>query len=474
MRVTVIGHAGLYIKTQGATLLVDPWLFGTCYWRSWWHYPPSPEPMPEWLAPDYLYLTHHHFDHFHYPSLRRIDRATKVLIARFGVDVMRDELAALGFNDVTEIDHGESVELDSSMSVASYQYGFDDSALVVVGDGAVVCNLNDCKLRGQDLDGLRKRFGRPDLMLKSHSFAQAYPNCYSAEDPKDLTLLSRKDYVADFLESTSALEPRFAIPFASMVCFLHPESFLRNRDVVTPLEVQEGFARSGQNETTLLLAKPGDTWDSTQPFHSDLGDYYTARDAWLEKLRERAAPALEREAEAESARSLSFGAFAAYFGTFLRALPLGIGLVLRRSVAFRSAESDGTYWVLDWRTRRVRKLDALPLDRACLIEVPPGVLCAAIESRIVNYVHISMRVRIALRKGGVSTDFAFWSLLAAWELGYLPLRDAASRRLFGVAWRRRAEGVGLARATLRQRGSMASRMTSRFMVSDDGYHSSDE
>ena len=82
MRFTVIGHSCLYIETSAGTILVDPWLFGSCYWRSWWHYPPTPEPEPEWLAPDYVYLTHHHFDHFHFPSMRRIDRSAHVLVPR--------------------------------------------------------------------------------------------------------------------------------------------------------------------------------------------------------------------------------------------------------------------------------------------------------------------------------------------------------------------------------------------------------
>lgn len=155
MRATVIGHAGLFIEGDGTTLLVDPWLSGSCYWRSWWHYPPSAEVRDEWLEPGFVYLTHHHFDHFHYPSLRRIHRSTKVLIPRFGVDVMRGELDRLGFHDVTEMNHSETLRLTGGLSVTSYQYGFDDSALVVVGPSVVIFNLNDCKLRAPELAQLR-------------------------------------------------------------------------------------------------------------------------------------------------------------------------------------------------------------------------------------------------------------------------------------------------------------------------------
>ena len=50
--------------------------------------------------PDFLYLTHHHFDHFHYPSMRTIDRRTTVLLPEFGVDVMAGEVRSLGFSNV--------------------------------------------------------------------------------------------------------------------------------------------------------------------------------------------------------------------------------------------------------------------------------------------------------------------------------------------------------------------------------------
>ena len=82
MKFTVIGHSCLRIETSGPTILVDPWLFGSCYWRSWWHYPTVAEPAPEVFEPDYVYLTHHHFDHFHFPSMRKRRPRTRTCWSR--------------------------------------------------------------------------------------------------------------------------------------------------------------------------------------------------------------------------------------------------------------------------------------------------------------------------------------------------------------------------------------------------------
>lgn len=465
MRVTVIGHAGLFIESGDTTILVDPWLSGSCYWRSWWHFPPSPPPEERWLHPDYVYISHHHFDHLHYPSLRRVHRDARVLIPRFGNDVMPAELARLGFHHVEELPHGRTVRF-GEVEMTSLQYGFDDSALVVADGEAVVLDLNDCKWRPQDLRELRARIGRPDLVLKSHSWAQGYPNCYTAEHPADLGILSRESYVSDFLESVRALEPRNAVPFASMVCFLHPDTWERNGDMVTPLEVAEGFAEDPVSGVELVLMKPGDTWDHAAPFRADVGDYYENRAGWLEKLRAEAAPAVRRSLDEEAERVLEPADLASYFTRFLRELPRPARLLVREPVVVKVRDRE-VYCVVDWRARRARIAGRAPDRYASLIEVPEGVLASAVVDRIFHFIHISMRFRGHLQAGGVSTDFAFWTLLTMWELGYLPLRRLMTPRFAGVAWRRRDEGVGLVSAAVKGRGSMAQRMAGRFM-SDQG------
>ncbi|MET0804115.1 MAG: MBL fold metallo-hydrolase, partial [Acidimicrobiales bacterium] len=237
MRFTVIGHACLRIETSGPTILVDPWLTGSCYWRSWWHFPADADPTPELLAPDVVYLTHHHFDHFHYPSMRQVDKGAEVLCARFGVDVMADEVRDLGFRTVSELPHGEIRELAPGVRVASYQYGFDDTAFVVADGDTVLADLNDCKIRGRALRQIAEDFGPVTFLLKTHSWAQSYPHLYEAEDAEDLTLLKRQTYLDEFIDATRTLQPRFAVPFANMVAFLHPESWAMNAEMITPDEV---------------------------------------------------------------------------------------------------------------------------------------------------------------------------------------------------------------------------------------------
>jgi len=440
MRITVVGHSCLRVETGAGTILVDPWLFGSCYWRSWWHFPPTAEPDADLLRPDFVALTHHHFDHFHYPSMRRIDRSAEVLVPRFGVDVMPGEVAGLGFRRVREIPHGKILELGNGVVVASFQYGFDDSAFVIADGEDVVIDLNDAKTRGRALEQIAHRFPRPTIVCKSYSFAQSYPVLYSAADPADLAFVSRETYLDDFFDVMSVLRPRYAIPFGSMVAFLHPEGRAANARLVTPSEVVEGVQqRGGVPGMEVITMAPGDSWSSSGGFERSETDWYAAKARHLDELTRRHAGAIAARTAAEAGRSLEWAEFDRYFGTFLRDIPRLVGrrLVPRRIVFVVESDERTPYWWLSFSERTLGRAAQPPTDRAGLIYVNEAVLSDAIRDRITQVIHGSMRIRVELAAGGVHSDLAFWGLLAIWELGYLPVfRYLSQPRSWTVGVRR--------------------------------------
>ncbi len=470
MRFTVIGHSTLFVETSGPTILVDPWFGGSCYWRSWWHYPPNGDIDPAWLRPDFLYITHDHFDHFHYPSVRRLDRSTKVLVPRFGVDFMDAEFRRLGFDDVTELPHGRTHRLSEDVTVASFQYGFDDSLFVVRDGDTTIWDVNDCKIRGRSLRKVAARFGRPAVALKSHSFAEGYPNCYVSEDPADVSLVTRQTFVQDFCSAIDEIEPRYAVPFASMVGFLHPESMRCNEFLVTPPEVKAAYEslRPGSSTEVVTMA-PGDSWDSEHGFTVADFDWYADRDAHLAELADLAEPALARARHEESERSLTFAEFQAFFEGFVRALPPFTGrYAIKRPIVFRCWDvEDAPYWVVDVRAKRVYEAATPPEETATVTKIDRGVLADSIANSIVHYVHISMRFQTDVTPGCVGDDLAFWGLLYFYELGYLPARRLLRPRMMRAAWRRRTEFLQAARAAIGGRGSFADRMAEMLASQED-------
>lgn len=447
-----MGHSCLFIKTRAGTILVDPWLFGSCYWRAWWHYPPPALPDEEMLRPDFIYLTHHHFDHFHYPSLRQIDRSARVFIPRFGVDKMASEVSGLGFDSPRELSHGQVIHLGAGVRIGSFQHSIDDTAFVVADGDDVVIDLNDTKTRDWFLQRIVKHFGPPTIVCKSHSFAQSYPIQYTADDPVDLSLVDRDTYIEDFRSVMETLRPRYAIPFGSMAGYLHPESRPVNRHVVTPPEVVAAIAeRGGLADGAVVAMAPGDSWSSETGFDLQEKDWYADRDAHLEELAAAKAPVIEAQSNSEQGVKLEWSAFKDYFGAFVTQCPRLISrrLVPERIIFRIPSDSASPYWWVSFRDRAVGRSDRPPSDRAGVISAPEAILTDAIEKQIAHMVFISMRIRTELTPGGVRSDLAFWGLLQIWELGYLPLRRCAFRlRFWMVAARRWREWIDVSRAWL--------------------------
>ncbi|MFN8027966.1 MAG: MBL fold metallo-hydrolase [Acidimicrobiia bacterium] len=474
MKFKVIGHSCMYAETSGPSILVDPWLIGSCYWRSWWHYPPVPDPPEaELLSADYVYLTHHHFDHFHFPSMRKIHRDAHILVPKFGVPTLADEVRNLGFHEVMELPHGQVVQLAPGVRVASYQNGPDDSAFVIADGDKVLVDINDGKIRGRTLKKIREEFGTPTFVLKSYSFAQAYPVCYTADDPADLELITRDTYIDDWMLTMDVLQPKYAVPFGSMVSFLHPQSRHLNPDLVIPSEVVDAYKRHRPDSVTeALVMDPGDSWSSETGFDLAGIDWYTDKQKHLDELQAKVQPKLDAQAAAEEGVTLDYATFAAYFTKFMHAFPPGVlgRFALKRPVVFTVPSSPLPFWVLDFKRRAVYRLSEAPPDTASIISVDEAILADAIEKRLMHLVHGSMRISVHVKAGGAGDDLTFWGLLVPWELGYAPIHKSVGPRLAGVTWRRRDEWLEYVDSLRGGGGSLFERLSDRFATPSEVAH----
>ncbi len=428
------------VDSGGRRLLVDPWVIGSAYWRSWWHFPPSMPVDDEMLAADWIYLSHQHFDHFHYPSLRLFRRDVPVLVARYPIPSMERELERLGFTNVIAMAHGKTHRLEGGCELTSYQAGWiQDSALLVRAGGVTLLDLNDAKFEEPVLRQIIARHAPVDFMFRSHSAAQAYPDCYTSPVPADLALRRREDYIDDFIAAASRFRPRWAIPFASNVCFLHPETFDKNRFCVTPKEVARRFGEAGLEAVQVVVMLPHSSWDSESGFDLKDDDSFETMEARLAQMAREVSGKIEGETEREARKTLHWETFEGYMGAFLKALPPGLGWFFRARFAFYVAGEPAEWWVLDFGKRRVSRRRDRPDDVASITHVNPGLLEDAMEKGIVNFIDISKRLRVELAPGRVLQHFAFKELLTLYEVGELPLRRNLTPRALRVWWRRRRE-----------------------------------
>src|SRR5215216_4377782 len=153
MRIQNIGHATLSILCGGMRILVDPWLTPRLD-RFWEHYPdPSAELYNQ--SPDLVLLSHHHFDHFHLPSLAKLNRNTIILYPSTdltravtapggGVFAIPWALRRLGFDRIKGLEPFEKLtlgdaEIDclpSAVSFREFSYLISDgfSTVLIAGD----------------------------------------------------------------------------------------------------------------------------------------------------------------------------------------------------------------------------------------------------------------------------------------------------------------------------------------------------
>ena len=222
-----------------------------------------------------------------------------------------------------------------------------------------------------------------------------------------------------------------------MIGFAHPETRRFNQHIVTPRVVAK-FVRDAGREA--LALEPGEGWDSEAGFLRNETSLYDDLDAELDALTRRVAPKVEKTMETERGVRAEYAAFERHLGGFVRSLPIGTRRLLPRSIVFFvPSDVDTPYWCIHANQRRIARVAEPPDDWATLITVPEAVLADAIEKNILNFVHISMRVRIRIAAGGVSTDLAFWGLLLVWEMGYFDGSRMLTPRAARVFWRRRAE-----------------------------------
>jgi hypothetical protein len=298
-----------------------------------------------------------------------------------------------------------------------------------VDDGTTtVLNMNDAKAAGLALRHILRRHPAPDFFLRSHAPAQAYPFCYAAEDPRDLELLTRDHYLELFAASVRVIRPRWAIPFASSICHLHPESRAQNENLISPDEVVEA-CRGQVGEATVLAMAPGDSWSRQGGFWRAARPSPEERARALEQLAIAKKETIDKSvAEERASAPVSFDAFRDYADCFLRSVPWPLRKAFPARVAF---DAGGKFFVVDVGRARVTRAAALPANVHSVVQANLRMVRDAIDKGGLNLIGISRRIRVRVLRGGATADAAFWGLLTIFELGYLPLRRVLTFR--GVA-----------------------------------------
>lgn len=191
MRITGLGHAGMFIETTDGTILCDPWV-KPAFFGSWFPFPDNRGlDWERFGRADFLYISHRHRDHFDPWLLRTyVPTDIQVLLPEYPTDDLEQDIRDLGYNNILYVGAGEVIERGSlRMMVTPMRAPSDgpigDSSLSVDDGTASILDQNDS--HPIDVDKVLE-FGTPDAYFTQFSGAIWWPMVY------DLPLDSKRHF----------------------------------------------------------------------------------------------------------------------------------------------------------------------------------------------------------------------------------------------------------------------------------------
>jgi hypothetical protein len=374
-----IGHACLLILEDGEPIIAtDPWLVGSVYWRSWWleKYPTDDE-IDQVRRSRFLYITHSHLDHFHWPSLRRLG-PHRVLHPAFPSYTIPDFLESHGFRNRT-LRPLTWYSLSDKVRVCSVPVPFDDSIMIADTPDAVIFNINDAVPRRALLERIRRTFNptaKTAIALKSYSPASA--GALTFKNGVRSPLKSKKDFVQVAIDMSNALGADYFVPFASQAFFNREDSKWANDHKVTYENLMDYW--SG---TKTKLCQPFVTMD-LQRFA------WTSAYGAVKRSLTDAQIARVREEEAQEKSFVWPEANAARLKTYMDEVYF-VRWLYRRGIGWRLTTSGRE---LFYRTKTRAVENKIPEDHDFVISVPDKVLDDALNNGILTDLGITLFVRI--------------------------------------------------------------------------------
>jgi UDP-MurNAc hydroxylase len=309
MRITGVGHAGLYIETAAGSVLCDPWVT-PAFFGSWFPFPDNSDLDWEVLGQaDYLYVSHLHRDHFDPELLRRyVRKDTAVLLPDYPTDELERELAGLGFHRFLRTTSGVPVHRDGLRIMITSLTGpsdgpIGDSALSLDDGRTVILNQNDA--HPLDIEQLRD-FGEVHGYFTQFSGAIWWPMVYDLPEVARRKRAGQTDRALRYIDAVGAAH---VFPTAGPPCFLDEELFEFNGkghgsgSIFTDQREFLDELAAARPEVSAHLLLPGSVVELDGPqcelthrhTATEIAHIFEDKTAYLREYQARAQPALERE-----------------------------------------------------------------------------------------------------------------------------------------------------------------------------------
>ena len=440
MKFKILSHAGLLVEHNGINLICDPWILGSSYWRSWWNYPPVSKDLVNSLKPDFIYLTHIHWDHFHSPSLEKFDRQTQFIVPKGNYSRIKTDLVKLGFKNVIELKHGECFKLADNFTLTSYQFGvFLDSAALIEADGVKLLNLNDSKHMGATLKQIVNKHKPIDFVFRSHSSANSRLSYHIIDKPETVSDDIEK-YIENFADTVIATGAKYAIPFASNHCHLHKDTYHYNSYIQSPDMVREYFVKHNISNPKVQVMLSGDSWSKDEGFNVSDKDWFTDKEALLLDYRNENSEKLNAFYAQEEKTKLPLKVVQNYFKKLSEATPA----LLRRyfkgqrfTYVLRLTDDKHLIFELDFYNGTVVELENYDdVSNPIQIHTTAFIMLRCIAFGIFSHMSIGKRVSYRVRSDKKKYMEMLNSVFNLYEYDMIPFKKNFSSRSLET-WRLR-------------------------------------
>ena len=444
VRFQILSHAGLLVQGGGKSVLFDPWLVGSSYWRSWWNFPPVPKEALDSLRPDFICLTHIHWHHFHGPSLRRFERATPIVIPRVPSRRMKTDLRDMGFTRIIELKHGKSLELSPEskgasgapgLRITSYQFHpFSDSAAVIESGGLTFFNATDARIGSYPIDGILARHAPVDFLFRSLGPADGRI-CFDYMDAPMRNREGAAVRLAGFSDFVRKVGARHAIPMGGDQCYLHRETYHLNPSLVSTGQAEAQLGPGAPGLPGVTAMSPGDSWASDSGFQRVPVPSTGEREKLLRAYASAQAPALEKFYALEGRVETTLAQAEAYFRGFIASVPMSVRRLFRgRQVTWvLTGRNVGRFWV-DIERGVVREVSGIDDENHPLqIHTSAYVFRRCMAQNLFLHLSRGRRVLFRCRRADAKYIHLLMTLFNLYESGMLPAWKMLSPR-FLACW----------------------------------------
>lgn len=233
MRITGLGHAGMFIETAGGSILCDP-VIGPSFYGSWFPFPDNRGlDWERFGRADFLYISHRHRDHFDPRLMQRyIPKDIRVLLPEYPTDDLEDDIRRLGYTNIVYTEAGVPLQFGAlKLMITPLRAPSDgpigDSSLSIDDGTASILNQNDS--HPLDLEKLLG-FAKPEAYFTQTSGAIWWPMVYDLpQDAKqNFARLKRDAQNKRAMYYIEKVDAEHVFPMAGPPMFLRDELFRYN------------------------------------------------------------------------------------------------------------------------------------------------------------------------------------------------------------------------------------------------------